>query len=84
MDGFIRQGDAAKASCKVFDDPACSVKGLPDVMGYHTGAEIPNYWEYARNYALDHHMFEPVKSGRCLTICTWCRPGRPGVRTARP
>jgi phospholipase C len=62
MDGFIRQRDAAKKSCHVFFDPACSTKGLPDVMGYHTAAEIPNYWTYAREYALDDHMFEPVKS----------------------
>src|SRR5262249_23481714 len=36
--------------------------GPPDVMGYHTAAEIPNYWDYARNFVLDDHMFEPVKS----------------------
>jgi phospholipase C len=63
MDGFIRQRDAAKASCKVPDDPACTGhSGIPDVMGYHTAAEIPNYWAYARNYVLQDRMFEPVKS----------------------
>jgi phospholipase C len=31
-------------------------------MGYHTAAEIPNYWTYARDFVLDDHMFEPVKS----------------------
>ena len=31
-------------------------------MGYHTAAEIPNYWKYAQNYVLQDHMFEPVKS----------------------
>ena len=31
-------------------------------MGYHTAAEIPNYWAYAKNFVLDDHMFEPVKS----------------------
>jgi phospholipase C len=31
-------------------------------MGYHTAAEIPNYWAYARNFVLADHMFEPVKS----------------------
>ena len=35
---------------------------LPDVMGYHTAAEIPNYWTYASQFTLDDHMFEPVKS----------------------
>jgi len=63
MDGFIRQRDAAKASCKIPDDPACSgASGVPDVMGYHTAAEVPNYWTYARDFALQDHMFEPVKS----------------------
>jgi phospholipase C len=31
-------------------------------MGYHDAREIPNYWAYARNYALDDHMFESVAS----------------------
>ena len=64
MDGFIRQRDAAKGRslCHSIDDPACSVTSTPDVMGYHTAAEIPNYWAYARNFVLADHMFEPVKS----------------------
>ena len=31
-------------------------------MGYHTAAEIPNYWTYAKDFTLNDHMFEPVKS----------------------
>ena len=62
MDGFIRQRDAAMATCRVSSNPACSDKGPPDVMGYHTAAEIPNYWAYAGNFTLDDHMFEPVRS----------------------
>ena len=63
MDGFIRQRDLAKASCREPNNPACRGKsGVPDVMGYHTEAEIPNYWAYARNFVLQDHMFEPVKS----------------------
>ena len=31
-------------------------------MGYHTAAEIPNYWTYAQDFVLNDHMFEPVKS----------------------
>jgi phospholipase C len=61
MDGFIRQRDAARISCANPDDPACA-HGAPDVMGYHTAAEIPNYWAYARNFVLNDHMFEPVRS----------------------
>ena len=34
----------------------------PDVMGYHTAADIPNYWSYAKHFVLQDHMFEPVSS----------------------
>ena len=62
MDGFIRERDAARSKCKNPDDPACSAGAKPDVMGYHTAAEIPNYWTYAKDFVLQDHMFEPVKS----------------------
>jgi len=63
MDGFIAQREQAKKSCRSPADPACpSTPGPPDVMGYHTGAEVPNYWTYAKDFVLDDHMFEPVKS----------------------
>jgi phospholipase C len=62
MDGFIEQRDQGRSTCTNPDDPACSAGGPPDVMGYHTAAEIPNYWTYAKDFVLDEHMFEPVKS----------------------
>jgi phospholipase C len=63
MDGFVRQRDAAKSTCTDPDDPACVTVGTtPDVMGYHTAAEIPNYWTYAKDFVLDDRMFEAVKS----------------------
>src|SRR5215471_1182683 len=64
MDGFIRERDTAKgrAQCRGVQDPACNAGATPDVMGYHTGAEIPNYWAYAKNFVLADHMFEAVKS----------------------
>ena len=62
MSGFIRQLDLAQATCRNVNDPACLPHGPPDVMGYHTGAEIPNYWAYARDFVLQDHMFEPVSS----------------------
>ena len=31
-------------------------------MGYHTGSDLPNYWDYAQNYVLNDHMFEAVTS----------------------
>jgi len=64
MDGFIGQALKAKRTCKTPNDPACEV--LPgstsDVMGYHDASEISNYWAYAKDFVLDDHMFEPVKS----------------------
>ncbi|HUY49072.1 MAG TPA: alkaline phosphatase family protein [Streptosporangiaceae bacterium] len=62
MTGFIAQRDAARVACHVLGNPACASTATPDVMGYHTAAEIPNYWKYAKDFALDDHMFEPVKS----------------------
>lgn len=65
MDGFISEAEKAfaenKAKCKP-DDPNCAGTSGIDVMGYHTAAEIPNYWTYAKDFALDDHMFEPVAS----------------------
>ena len=50
MNGFIRERDTAKgrAQCRGVQDPACNAGSIPDVMGYHTGAEIPNYWATPR------------------------------------
>jgi phospholipase C len=64
MNGFIIQSHNGVSGCQFIQDPTCrgSNGGKPDVMGYHTGAEIPNYWTYARDFALDDHMFESVAS----------------------
>jgi phospholipase C len=64
MNGFIAEQQAAHRTCLLPADPACSLSRSqqPDVMGYHTAAEIPNYWTYARDFVLDDHMFEPVSS----------------------
>ena len=65
MDGFISEAERAfaenKAKCKP-DDPNCAGTAGIDVMGYHTAAEIPNYWAYAQDFVLNDHMFEPVAS----------------------
>src|SRR5215469_994148 len=53
MNGFVAQ---AEKQCQ----PGSRCR--PDVMGYHTRSDIPNYWAYARNFVLDDHMFEPVRS----------------------
>jgi len=62
MNGFIRQAREAHTTCTIAFDPACRKKGRSDVMGFHTAAEIPNYWAYARHFVLQDHMFEAVKS----------------------
>jgi phospholipase C len=62
MNGFMKQSAHSLRVCKAIDDPACGAGSKTDVMGYHTAAEIPNYWAYAKNFVLTDHMFEPVKS----------------------
>jgi phospholipase C len=62
MDGFIQQAERGRKGCLSQDNPTCGTKTETDVMGYHTAAEIPNYWTYAKDFVLDDHMFEPVKS----------------------
>jgi phospholipase C len=63
MDGFIGQVQKAKRGCTDPNNPACAGAGTrTDVMGYHDGGDIPNYWAYARNFVLQDHMFEPNAS----------------------
>jgi phospholipase C len=62
MNGFVKQSVSGAKGCINPNDPACSSFAPPDVMGYHTAAEIPNYWAYAKNFVLNDHMFEPVKA----------------------
>jgi phospholipase C len=63
MDGFVAQQEQAKKGCALKFNPACSRGGTShDVMGYHDGREIPNYWAYAHAFVLQDHMFEPTAS----------------------
>jgi phospholipase C len=63
MDGFVREQESGMKGCAETFNPACgSGGGAPDVMGYHTGADIPNYWAYANDFVLQDHMFESVAS----------------------
>ena len=62
MDGFIGQAEAGRKGCLDVTDPACTNSAAPDVMGYHTASDIPNYWTYARDFVLQDHMFEPNAS----------------------
>jgi phospholipase C len=68
MDGFIeaamKQRDNVCASHPEFKscEKQTGPQGQPDVMGYHTRREIPNYWKYADEFVLQDHMFAPTDS----------------------
>jgi phospholipase C len=62
MNGFINQDLQAKKGCLNTTNPACTNSAAPDVMGYHTQSDIPNYWAYAKNFVLQDQMFEPNAS----------------------
>ncbi len=62
MDGFIAQAQSGRRGCLNPTDPACTNSATPDVMGYHTQSDIPNYWTYAKDFVLQDHMFEPNAS----------------------
>ena len=59
MDGFIEQAQGALGCTETGGCSKC--KGVPecgvDVVGYHDAREIPNYWSYAKSFALDDDMF---------------------------
>ncbi len=62
MDGFIGQAESGRRGCLDYTNPACTNASKPDVMGYHTAGDIPNYWKYAENFVLQDNMFEPNAS----------------------
>src|SRR5206468_2747786 len=62
MDGFVNQATNAQRGCSDPTNPACAATDTPDVMGYHTRSDIPNYWSYADNFVLQDKMFEPNAS----------------------
>src|SRR5262249_24041013 len=64
MDGFVNvelKSGHVLLCLRRPSTPQCAPNQLrPDVMGYHTAREIPNYWAYARRFVLQDHMFEPT------------------------
>ena len=68
MDGFITALDTYGNGCRLHPTtPPCpqatpGPQGQPDIMGFKTRREIPNYWDYADHYTLFDHMFAPVDS----------------------
>jgi phospholipase C len=59
MDGFVAESQKDFFRCAGAIDPACSQNPKADVMGWKDAREIPNYWEYARHFVLQDHMFQP-------------------------
>ncbi len=67
MDGFVIESRnstrGAKSTTPSLKRQRFELANDPrDVMGWHDYREIPNYWNYARLYVLQDHMFEPVMS----------------------
>jgi phospholipase C len=66
MDGFIGQAEQGQHCSST--EPGCSPcrtsssEACLDVMGYHDAREIPNYWTYAENYALQDNLFSSARS----------------------
>src|SRR6202035_278554 len=63
MNGFVAAQEHGLKSCTQVFNPYCTLKrNTHDAMGYHNGADIPNYWTYAKDFVLQDHMFESVNS----------------------
>ncbi len=60
MNGFVASARRAQRNCAASFNPNCGgVTGSEsDVTGYHNGKDIPNYWDYARHFVLQDHMFQ--------------------------
>ena len=70
MSGFVARAESGRRMfCRRhLNAPECSLSPkAPDVMGYHTGRELPNYWSYARHFVLQDHLFQSDTS--------WSLPG---------
>lgn len=84
MDGFIAAAERRGQSCNGPNDPNCPGGDHSDVMGYHDGRDIPNYWSYAHGFVLQDRMFEPVSSwslpSHLFMVSEWSAKCRlPGV-----
>ena len=58
MNGFVASARSEFQKCRAGHIPGCVGNTGKDVMGYHTGSDIPNYWAYAKAFVLQDHMFE--------------------------
>jgi phospholipase C len=78
MNGFVGQAEVAlkHSVCANPNTPEClNSSSAREVMGYHDGREIPNYWAYAKHFVLQDHMFEPNTSwslpAHLFTVSEW-------------
>jgi phospholipase C len=75
MDGFIVEAERGRRGCTDSNNPLCTNSTVPDVMGYHTGQDIPNYWSYAQHFVLQDHLYEPTASwslpAHLFTVSGW-------------
>ncbi len=66
---------AGRLAAPIRPIPECTNSATPDVMGYHTKSDIPNYWTYAKDFVLQDHMFEPSASwslpAHLFTVSEW-------------
>jgi phospholipase C len=65
MNGFLKRvwNTPGRHGCRAVGSEYCMPgTNIPDVLGYKTRREIPNYWKYADEFVLQDHMFEPVRS----------------------
>jgi len=84
MDGFVAQARTGIRCKNAFSPDCVEEQNVPDVMGYHDGHEIYNYWSYAQNFVLQDHMFESDASwslpSHLYLVSGWsarCRNARP-------
>ena len=67
MNGTVEAFRHAPGPCRSETSTECRLatpgpNGTPDVMGFHTASEIPNYWAYAEHFLLQDRMFAPTDS----------------------
>jgi phospholipase C len=62
MNGFVATAERPGGRACGATAAVCASSAPTDVMGYHDAREIPNYWRWAHDFALQDHMFEPTAS----------------------
>ena len=87
MDGFV-YAEGLKACGKHSSQCPPGKKSAPvfATMGYHTAAEIPNYWSYASHFVLQDSLFEGIRGWSMVShndiVSEWsadCKKGKPAI-----